>query len=196
MARVWALPSADTFSVPPIQAFVERWLAQAVCGLGRQHIVVDPFARNARYGTHTNDLDPQTGAQYHMDALVYLDWLIGSGCQADAVIFDPPYSPRQIAEVYRSVGRDVTGEDTQNARLYRLVRARLHALLRPGGIALSFGWNSSGFGRKFGYELLEVLLVAHGGAHNDTICLAERKPVVPPVDDKEQGAASQNRERA
>ena len=26
-----------------------------------------------------------------------------------------------------------------------------------------------------GYELVEVMLVAHGGAHNDTICIAERK---------------------
>jgi hypothetical protein len=32
-----------------------------------------------------------------------------------------------------------------------------------------------GIGR--GYELLETLLVAHGGGHNDTICIAEKKRV-------------------
>jgi hypothetical protein len=31
-----------------------------------------------------------------------------------------------------------------------------------------------GVGKKFGnYE--EILLVTHGGAHNDTICVAQRK---------------------
>jgi hypothetical protein len=30
-------------------------------------------------------------------------------------------------------------------------------------------------GKKHGFEIIEVMLVAHGGAHNDTICMAERK---------------------
>jgi len=38
-----------------------------------------------------------------------------------------------------------------------------------------FGWNSCGMGDRHGFEQIEILLVAHGGAHNDTICLAERR---------------------
>ena len=45
----------------------------------------------------------------------------------------------------------------------------------PNGIAMCFGWNSSGVGKKRGMQLIEVLLVAHGGSHNDTICTVERK---------------------
>lgn len=30
-------------------------------------------------------------------------------------------------------------------------------------------------GKERGFEILEILLVCHGGAHNDTICLAERR---------------------
>lgn len=37
---------------------------------------------------------------------------------------------------------------------------------------LSFGWNSAGMGLE-GFRRLEILLVAHGGAHNDTICVAD-----------------------
>ena len=48
-------------------------------------------------------------------------------------------------------------------------------ILRPGGISISFGWNSSGIGKKRGFEIIEILLVAHGGMHNDTICTVERK---------------------
>ena len=35
----------------------------------------------------------------------------------------------------------------------------------PGGIVLSFGWNSVGMGLNRGYELIEILLCCHGGAH-------------------------------
>ncbi len=50
----------------------------------------------------------------------------------------------------------------------------MDAILKPGGVALRFGWNSMGF-PKGRYERLETLLVNHGAAHNDTICTADRK---------------------
>lgn len=42
-------------------------------------------------------------------------------------------------------------------------------------------------GRKHNFEILEILLVCHGGVHNDTICMAERKTafqdsMFPPLD--------------
>ena len=40
---------------------------------------------------------------------------------------------------------------------------------------LSFGWNTVGMGKRHGYEQIEIMLCCHGGAHNDTICLAERR---------------------
>lgn len=166
MSRTWAMPSGDTFSVQPIAAFLDHWLTG--CG-----VVVDPFARNSTRATHRNDLNPDTAAQYHMDAADFCEHLLAQGIVADAVLFDPPYSPRQIAELYQAIGRECSTADTQNAALYRRARAALDALLRPGGVALSFGWNSAGFGKN--YEQLEILLLAHGGAHNDTIAVAERK---------------------
>ena len=42
----------------------------------------------------------------------------------------------------------------------------------PQTVVLSFGWNSTGMGS--GFEPVEIMLVAHGGAHNDTICFAEK----------------------
>lgn len=59
--------------------------------------------------------------------------------------------------------------------LYKRVRDAVDELLRPGGIVLSFGWSSNGMGKSRRYELEEILLVCHGGAHNDTICIAKRK---------------------
>lgn len=39
----------------------------------------------------------------------------------------------------------------------------------------SFGWNSAGMGISRGFDLIELLTVCHGAAHNDTICVAERR---------------------
>lgn len=47
--------------------------------------------------------------------------------------------------------------------------------MKVGGKVISFGWNSGGIGMKYGFEIERILLVAHGGWHNDTICTIERK---------------------
>lgn len=47
--------------------------------------------------------------------------------------------------------------------------------IKPNGLAISCGWNSGGFGKMLGFEIVEILLVAHGGNHNDTIVTVERK---------------------
>jgi hypothetical protein len=78
-------------------------------------------------------------------------------------------------EHYQAAGRAVTQEDTQSGRLFRRVRNAIDKIVAPGGIVLSFGWQSIGMGTARGYELIETMLVAHGGGHNDTICIAERK---------------------
>lgn len=168
LERVWAMPSAETFSIRPIDALLSRWLD------GRR-VVVDPFARYSTRGTLRNDLNTAIPDVLHFPADVFCEQLVDAGVVADAVLFDPPYSPRQIAECYQSLGVAVSQEDTQNARLYKAVKDRLDRLLRPGGIAICCGWNSNGFGTTRGYEQLELLLVAHGAAHNDTIVTVERK---------------------
>jgi hypothetical protein len=162
-SRTWAMPASDTFDCKPMAEFVRRYL---------QGVSVDPFARNKRWATHTNDLNPATEAEHHMDAEVFLVMLAERGVKADCIILDPPYSPRQISECYAAAGLKAGMNDTQNAALYARVRRATKTLCKPGTVVLSFGWNSAGMGQQF--ERLETLLVAHGGAHNDTICVADR----------------------
>jgi len=166
-SREWAMPNADTFSIPPIGDFVKRYLKTS-------KVSVDPFARNKDWATYTNDLSPDTSAQYHMDAESFLMMLDEECIKADLVIFDPPYSPRQISEVYQSIGMEVGMKDTQSAVLYQRVRNAIEPILEESAIVLSFGWNSVGMGKKHGFEIIEIILCCHGGAHNDTICMAER----------------------
>lgn len=157
------MPNKWTFQIKPISLFVSRW-----CKGGS--VIVDPFSGKSDIGTIRNDL-----ARGGVDAGKFCEELIdrkGRGF-ADVVIFDPPYSPRQIKECYESVGLKPNMKDTQSGVLYKVVRECLRDMLRPGGVALSFGWQSGGLGNTL--KTKEILLIQHGGAHNDTICVAQVK---------------------
>lgn len=164
------MPNAETFTIKPIGEFVRAYLSAA-------KVSVDPFARDKKLATFTNDIDIATSAEFHHDAETFLHILGERGVVCDLALFDPPYSPRQVSEHYRAAGIECGQKETQTSALYKRVRVALDPLVRPGGIVLSFGWHSNGMGP--GYELQEVLLVAHGSAHNDTICIAERKRAMP-----------------
>jgi hypothetical protein len=107
--RKWAIPSSDTFDVPPIGEFVKSYLRQA-------KVSVDPFARNKRWATYTNDLNPNTEAEYHLDVADFLKILVEKEVKADLVIFDPPYSPRQVKEMYSGFGKPVSRAIKTNAK--------------------------------------------------------------------------------
>lgn len=166
-SRVWGWPSSDTFDCAPIEGFVKKYLM-------RSKVSVDIFARNKRWATYSNDLNPDTAAEYHMDAQEFCEMLQAKGVKADLVIFDPPYSPTQMKECYDSIGIE-HADGGSNSRLYARVRRAFAPLVTEGGIVLTFGWNTHGMMTQRDYEIVEIMLVCHGQAHNDTICLAERK---------------------
>lgn len=167
--RHWVMPNHETFQMRPVAKLLGRVLADKAT-------IIDPFARNSGIaGEFTNDLNPATGANHHMKAEDFCRKLVADGVRADAVLFDPPYSPRQITECYQGAGLVAGMADTQSARMYCECRDLLSAILKPEGIAVSFGWNSVGFGKDRGFVMDELHLLCHGGAHNDTIIVVERK---------------------
>jgi hypothetical protein len=168
MRREWAMANADTFSVKPIGDFV-RWHVNG-------GVSIDPFARNSRLATYTNDLNPETAAEYHLEALEFLELLVKKGVEADTIIFDPPYSIGQCKEVYASVGKEFLQKDAQTVGGWYAHKDICDKLLKRTGKFLHFGWHSNGMGKKRGFEIVDLLLVAHGRAHNDTICIAEQRP--------------------
>lgn len=165
VTRKWAMSNKETFSIPPIKAFVEQYLRKGA-------IIIDPFANNCKYGSITNDLNPAYHTDYHMDALDFLKAMKTES--ADVVLYDPPYSVRQVAECYKGFGFEVTQDKTQSSWRAKHLD-EIARILRPGGVCLCFGWNSNGVGKKRNFKMIEVLLVSHGGSKNDTICTAEVK---------------------
>jgi hypothetical protein len=174
ITRKWAMPSADTFDVPPIGEFVKSYLRNS-------KVSIDPFARNKRWATYTNDLNPETAAEYHMPAVDFLRTLVERGIQADLIIFDPPYTLHQSKECYESIGLPFMMEDAQQAGVWSREKEYCYKLLKPAGVFLHFGYHSNGMGKARGTQIEEILIVAHGRNHNDTICMAERKTAHQPA---------------
>lgn len=163
-SRAKANPSHKTFTIKPIAELLERCVGD---GKGW----ADPFAGDSTLAEHRNDINPKSAAPSHQLAEVWAKTLPGG---LVGVLFDPPYSYRQVSEHYRAAGRRAKSEDTTNY-FYSRVRIALVPKVKLGGLAICFGWNSSGFGENNGFELVEVLLVNHGSHHNDTIVVVERK---------------------
>lgn len=165
MSRVWAMPNKNTFDIKPIKEFIDRYYTDQV-------LSIDPFANTNRIAMVTNDIDPEMNCDYNLDALNFLEGFDENS--VGLVLYDPPYSVRQVSECYRRVGRTVNMETTQSS-FWSKLKKEIKRIVHPNGLVLSFGWNSGGIGKTNGFEMLEILLVNHGGPHNDTICVAERK---------------------
>lgn len=167
--RQWAMPNKNTFDIKPIRDFVLKYW-------NNSETSIDPFARDKKLATYTNDLNPNTHAEYHYEAKEFLEMLIEKKVKADLIIFDPPYSLRQRKECYDDFGENgFTFEHSKNVGKWTAEKELCNKLLEPDGIFLHFGWHSNGLGNKYKCEIEEMLIVAHGGGHNDTICIAERK---------------------
>lgn len=159
------MPNKNTFEIAPIKA-----LLQEEVDLSKKWI--DPFANKNKIASVTNDLNKAYHTDYHLDALDFLKLFEDESI--DGVLYDPPYSPRQVSECYNDVGYNVTW-DTTKASFWGNHKREISRIVKIGGKVITFGWNSGGIGYKYGFEIQRILLVPHGGWHNDTICTVEIK---------------------
>lgn len=162
--RVWAMPNKNTFDIKPIHDLIVEELTDGLW--------IDPFANKNKLATVTNDLSKEFDTDYHMDALEFMKMFESNS--VDGVLYDPPYSPRQVSECYNNVGYNVTW-DTTKASFWGNHKREISRIVKLGGKVITFGWNSGGIGYKYGFEIERILLVPHGGWHNDTICTVEIK---------------------
>ena len=161
--RIWQMPNSNTFSIKPIKELIEKYATGKI---------VDPFANSNKLATVTNDLDTQYDTDYHVDALDFLK--IFDDNSVDTVLYDPPYSPRQVSECYKNLGQTVNMQTTQ-ASYQSKQKEQIGRIVKKDGIVITCSWNSGGIGKKYGFEIQEILLVPHGGWHNDTIVVVEKK---------------------
>lgn len=162
--RKWAMPNKNTFSIKPIKELILDELTDGVW--------IDPFANSNKLASITNDLNTEYDTDYHMDALDFLKLFPDNSI--DGILYDPPYSPRQVSECYNNVGLSVTW-DTTKSSFWSNHKREISRILKLNGKVITFGWNSGGIGASNGFSIKRILLVPHGGWHNDTICTVEVK---------------------
>jgi len=160
-SRTWAMPNSDTFEIGPIRQLVEREVEES------DGLWIDPFAGQSELADITNDLNPDIDTDHTLTARDFLDQF-DDGEVDGGVIFDPPYSPRQIKEVYDRVGIETTMETTQS-KFWADIKDEIERVCGSGATVISCSWNSGGVGKGRGFETREILLCPHGGWHNDTI---------------------------
>lgn len=161
--RVWAMPNKWTFEIQPIRKLIYKYG-------GDFKGWIDPFAGMNSPAEIRNDLNPEMPAEYHLHAKEFITRVKG---KFNGILFDPPYSTRQIKECYNELGLDMSFEDTN--KFPNNIKKMIASKIKIGGMAICCGWNTVAFGKKLGFKRLEILLVCHGGHHNDTIVTVEQK---------------------
>lgn len=131
MERVWSMPNKNTFDIPPIKEFINKHKING--------IIIDPFANKNKIANITNDLDEQYSTDYHMDALDFLKMFEDDS--VDMVLYDPPYSPRQVSECYTNLGMTVNMQTTQSS-YWSNQKKEISRIVKPGGKVITFAWNS------------------------------------------------------
>jgi len=127
----------------------------------KRPMIADPFSRNCNWATHTNDIDPNTKADSHMDALLWLESLDSEFF--DYVLFDPPFSPSQ-AEVKYEVGHiNVYADPSYVSKCFK----EITRILKSGGYVLKLGYNSSRHSKLL--DLKKGWIVNFGASRNDVI---------------------------
>ena len=173
ITRAVAQANAATFKIKPIAELVGRYVP--VDGAGW----VDPFAGDNSPAEFTNDHNSEKKARWHMEAEAFCKMMVmmshDTGVKFKGSLVDPPYSYRQITEHYQvTEGRKAHSIET-TSNFYNKVMNAICDSIEDGGYAISCGWNSNGFGKNRGFEIVEILIVAHGSHHNDTIVTVEQK---------------------
>lgn len=168
ISRVWAMPNKWTFKIPPIMELVHKYAGD---GTGW----ADPFAGQSDFCEMRNDLNPLMPQPSHLEAVDFLAHIrYYSNIELRGVIFDPPYSLTQVSRSYQEMGYKFKGRDDPTGGFTK-VRDAIAVLVRPGGYVISFGWNTVGIGKTRGFNIIEILIVSHGGNRNDTLCTVEQK---------------------
>lgn len=163
MERRWAMPNKWTFTIRPIAELLKEEMTG--------ELWIDPFAGEHSPAKITNDLNPGRPTDYHMDAVEFLRGFPDNS--VDGVLYDPPYSQRQVKECYDGIQGNLKWDGRMT--FWSESKNEIARIVKQGGKVICFGWNSMGLGAKRGFTMQRILLVQHGGSRNDTICTVEVK---------------------
>lgn len=110
-----------------------------------------------------NDIDESIDADFHFNATEVREYVDDQSF--GTVILDPPYNVRKSREKYSGV--------YQGALKY--IKDQLQTIVRPGGIVIHFGYDTTGMSKSRGFKKEQVAVFNHKGDHNDTLSVIDRR---------------------
>ena len=165
ISRVWAMPNKWTFNIKPIKYLLVKYASD-----GRGW--ADPFSGKSEFAEFRNDLNPHNNQLFQMEAYDFLKSFASS--EVAGVIFDPPYSLTQVSRSYEEMGYKFKGKENPTGGFPK-AKDEISRIIVDNSFVISFGWNTVGMGKKRGFQIIEILIVSHGGNRNDTLCTVEQK---------------------
>ena len=115
---------------------------------------IDPFCGYNSPAEYKNDLNPNNKfAQYNLEALT------------------------QVARSYNNIGLKFKSKENPTGGFPKF-KKKISELLKKNQHCISFGWNTCGLGKKNNMEIVEILIVCHGGNRNDTLVVVEKKIIM------------------
>ena len=127
-SRVWSMPTPWTFLMTPVKELLLRYMKNP-------ERWIDPYAGKNSPAGMTNDHNPEMKADYCMEAIEFAEMVHD---EYDGILFDPPYSFRQISEHYKIIGKKATQKDTSMA-FYEKTKSAFCEKVRGGGVC-DFFW--------------------------------------------------------
>jgi hypothetical protein len=75
---IYTSVSPEPFNNPHILAKYKKYLSKVTAGLtiGKEAFILDPFARNQRLATITNDLNPEFQTTYNLEANEFMELML------------------------------------------------------------------------------------------------------------------------
>jgi len=159
--------TAHPFENRHVKKIINKWI-----GLLRNNdldkliSICDPFSNNKttrRQGTTliSNDLNPKFNSTYNLEFNDFGKLMKSNNERFDLILFDPPYSLTQLKKQYEGIGKKL--EQWQSQRMWTAGKDALATTVKPGGIVISFGWTSQGFGKHRGFEKVELYNIEQSG---------------------------------
>jgi hypothetical protein len=157
-------PKRYTFEQPKLKKWVEGFCHGHILNLFAGKVILDNS--DGTFLEYRNDIDPDMPATFHRDAFdLVAGWKMIPMSPVQVVILDPPYNIRKAREKYE--GRWI-GKLTK-------IKNILPSILARHGYVISLGYDTVGMSKSRGFEKIAVCVVCHGGDHNDTLVVVERK---------------------
>jgi hypothetical protein len=123
-------------------------------GLKRTIKICDPFAREGFVGKLpnciSNDLNPEFPTDYNLEFKDFARVMNMHNQDFDLLVFDPPYSLRQLKEHYDGIGKNLKLWQTHN--MWGTGKNLITEHMPVGSITISLGWTTAGFGKKRGFQ--------------------------------------------